>query len=321
MAEVTIATTKIAINYATFLVAQMRMLVNELNKDSAYVNNNRNHILYGIIHTSIYILTLQIEMHIGSNRETDYIALFDLLLIELLGILFPDALRTSLQLPNYKIMLSIIMMFIKNMINIKLFNNQRTSNFIKHNIEEKIYPINITNVLKKTRGTILNDTDKPISLTLNINVYTNLTYITNYDMKLIDLINDTPANKNFFNLFIGLLISDGNDTNTDNIRKIIDDAVFKPVKSEQKTNINPIKEEDPEYVTKLLRRIECPICYTNESNIVLNCGHIICPECSKNPLIVSCPICRIPITTKQSIYYKKYLKYKNKYAILKKELN
>ncbi len=209
------------------------------------------------------------------------------------------------------------------MILIGIFKNQHTADFIKHYIKERQFPINMKNVNEKLIGTILNYTEKLTSLTLNINIYTNLKNITNYDMdkKLIHLINENPANKKFFNILIGLLISNGTDTASINVQQIIDEAIFKPVKPEQKININPVNEADPEYANKLVRRIECPICFMNESNIVLNCGHIICPTCVEQLPEKKCPICKQPISSNQSIYYKKYLKYKNKYAILKKEIN
>ena len=45
---------------------------------------------------------------------------------------------------------------------------------------------------------------------------------------------------------------------------------------------------------------ECPICIEIKSNVVFNCGHIICSECQL-PLDL-CPICREPITTRIKIF-------------------
>jgi len=45
---------------------------------------------------------------------------------------------------------------------------------------------------------------------------------------------------------------------------------------------------------------ECPICVEIKSNVVFNCGHIICNEC-QIPLDL-CPICREPITNRIKIF-------------------
>ena len=45
---------------------------------------------------------------------------------------------------------------------------------------------------------------------------------------------------------------------------------------------------------------ECPICIEIKSNVVFNCGHIICSECQL-PLDL-CPICREPIITRIKIF-------------------
>lgn len=51
---------------------------------------------------------------------------------------------------------------------------------------------------------------------------------------------------------------------------------------------------------KNLTSYECPICIEIKSNVVFNCGHIICSECQL-PLDL-CPICREPITTRIKIF-------------------
>jgi hypothetical protein len=82
--------------------------------------------------------------------------------------------------------------------------------------------------------------------------------------------------------------------------------------------VNEVKDE-PEYAAKLVDRIRCPVCTEHERNIVLNCGHTLCAQCAYDSRISTCPQCRAEITSRQSMYYKKYLKYKAKYMQLSKE--
>jgi hypothetical protein len=88
-------------------------------------------------------------------------------------------------------------------------------------------------------------------------------------------------------------------------------------------------EENPayqEYKTKLFQRIICPVCMNNERNTALGCGHMVCSGCfdiidtGKLAIGRKCPICKQPIESKKSIYFNKYLKYKNKYAMLKNKV-
>jgi hypothetical protein len=69
----------------------------------------------------------------------------------------------------------------------------------------------------------------------------------------------------------------------------------------------------------LAKRMECPICLSNEAHIALTpCGHLVCNICS--PLIATCPICRQNITDRLNIYYNKYMKYKIKFLALRENL-
>ena len=89
----------------------------------------------------------------------------------------------------------------------------------------------------------------------------------------------------------------------------------------------PSVQDTPAYREEFIRRMTCPICLVREKNTVLNCGHLLCAEdtealrATPNPL---CPICRVPITSAQKIFYggyrQKYLKYKAKYLELKNSL-
>lgn len=84
-----------------------------------------------------------------------------------------------------------------------------------------------------------------------------------------------------------------------------------------------VDSSNPEYLKELVEhRIVCPVCLTNEKKIALSCGHMVCAKCSKQikDRDNKCPICRKPIESRQEVFYKKYLKYKNKYLALKNTL-
>ena len=90
------------------------------------------------------------------------------------------------------------------------------------------------------------------------------------------------------------------------------------------SHINPadisVKPIEDTKTCELLNRITCKVCYINEIDTVLNCGHMFCGRCVET--IVQgdskCPECRTPITSKIKNNYNKYVKYKNKYMLLKK---
>lgn len=80
--------------------------------------------------------------------------------------------------------------------------------------------------------------------------------------------------------------------------------------------------DDPRYKS-YKERVRCGVCFENEVDTRLNCGHLICKKCIA--LIQNmprrhhiCPLCRTPVETTKAIFYKKYLKYKIKYLQLKK---
>jgi len=75
-----------------------------------------------------------------------------------------------------------------------------------------------------------------------------------------------------------------------------------------------------ENAERFIKRLECPICHENERKVRLNCGHMLCNMCSSDSRVDKCPVCRAPITTRDRVYYNKYLKYKNKYLALKNKL-
>ena len=81
--------------------------------------------------------------------------------------------------------------------------------------------------------------------------------------------------------------------------------------------VTPVLDTN-EYKSDLVTRMTCPICLDNEKKVRLNCGHMLCEICSDR--VDKCSECREPITTRHTVFYNKYLKYKNKYLVLKKML-
>jgi hypothetical protein len=72
-----------------------------------------------------------------------------------------------------------------------------------------------------------------------------------------------------------------------------------------------------------LEMLRCPVCQENIKDIRLTCGHMVCNMCATRlrDLNQKCPMCRKDITSMDKVYYnKKYLKYKNKYLSLKKDI-
>lgn len=45
---------------------------------------------------------------------------------------------------------------------------------------------------------------------------------------------------------------------------------------------------------------KCPICMMSKKNMVINCGHLYCPDCVK--MMQKCPVCKIQITRIQKVY-------------------
>jgi hypothetical protein len=55
--------------------------------------------------------------------------------------------------------------------------------------------------------------------------------------------------------------------------------------------------EPPEVDFKL-----CSICFLNERDVAINCGHLFCPSCLEQLPEKNCPICRIEIKQKLKIF-------------------
>jgi hypothetical protein len=82
--------------------------------------------------------------------------------------------------------------------------------------------------------------------------------------------------------------------------------------------------ENPDEILRLAENMKCPVCKSNISNLVFECGHFICSECYTTMVQVghnnNCPQCRkssVPRPIFMNEFQKKYIKYKQKYFQLK----
>jgi hypothetical protein len=70
--------------------------------------------------------------------------------------------------------------------------------------------------------------------------------------------------------------------------------------------------------------IKCPVCIGNIKDVRLSpCGHMMCKSCVKTYIDSGnrrCPVCTQPFASFDKVYYSKYLKYKNKYVMLKNKI-
>jgi hypothetical protein len=84
----------------------------------------------------------------------------------------------------------------------------------------------------------------------------------------------------------------------------------------------PVKPIEETQSADLLNRITCKVCYSNEIDTVLNCGHMFCGRCVEIILQGdnTCPICRIHIESRVKTFFNKYMKYKNKFLNLRKQI-
>ncbi len=78
------------------------------------------------------------------------------------------------------------------------------------------------------------------------------------------------------------------------------------------------EEEMTRFNEQIINQSTCSICLNSVVNIRIDCGHLFCSNCVIN--LNECPFCRTQITSLGNIYLKKYLKYRNKYMLLKKSL-
>lgn len=81
--------------------------------------------------------------------------------------------------------------------------------------------------------------------------------------------------------------------------------------------------ENPDEILRLAENMKCPVCKSNISNLVFECGHFICSECHNVMIGMgdnNCPMCRrssVPRPVFMNEFQKKYIKYKQKYFQLK----
>jgi hypothetical protein len=92
---------------------------------------------------------------------------------------------------------------------------------------------------------------------------------------------------------------------TENIAFDVDEIENELIELKEKNRIQTVEIKTLTDVVKKSKNknvisYECPICIEIKSNVVFNCGHIICNECQL-PLDL-CPICREPITTRIKIF-------------------
>ncbi|KAL9651622.1 hypothetical protein ABK040_001567 [Willaertia magna] len=68
----------------------------------------------------------------------------------------------------------------------------------------------------------------------------------------------------------------------------------------QTSSVNNNQELQEQLTEPLRPELECSICMDSKKEVVLNCGHCLCQECSKRSTI--CPICRTRITKTTRIF-------------------
>ena len=100
------------------------------------------------------------------------------------------------------------------------------------------------------------------------------------------------------------------------------DPLQKPItKLESTHKLKHIPTKVPSDPNELIKIAECPICLINIKNIVsIPCGHTMCSDCYSILKHKVCFVCKEQINNTQTIYLKKYLKYKNKYNKLRNDV-
>ena len=78
------------------------------------------------------------------------------------------------------------------------------------------------------------------------------------------------------------------------------------------------EEELKAFNEQIINQSTCPICISRVVNIRIDCGHLFCSNCVVN--LDECPLCKRNIEHLDKIYLKKYLKYRTKYLLLKKNI-
>lgn len=138
-----------------------------------------------------------------------------------------------------------------------------------------------------------------------------LAYAASYkNFNIVQFLFEQGADVNAINLEGKSVLDLARTNNDNNIVNFLTQTIRPKTRLIVDTSVN----DTGDYKT----RMTCPICLTNEKKIKLTCGHMLCKVCSDR--VDKCPECRTPITTRDTVYYNKYLKYKNKYLALKKML-
>ncbi len=322
--------------YVRMLEDQIDQLTNDMSrKNPDYIRGNKNYILYGIIDIFFYLSVLEKNF----NTSVSYINSLFMKMANLIHIL--NYQEPNIVLPDFFVQTTIISLLMDSIVEDGL------GSFVEENIRSRLLPIDLSdsgNFKNNRDGSILNDTENIIS---NF-ILSNVEEITiRLNMYVLEIIRRNEANKNFFKILLALMISIGHNTDITPITQLFPDSFFlqqpqqppqppqppqrqpQPPQPQPQPQPRPPRQPQPpptveqiddtqEYATQLVERIRCPICLINERHIALNCGHTICSECAQNTSLINCPECRKPITQKIKIYYNKYLKYKTKYAQLKK---
>ncbi len=299
--------------YVRMLGDQIDQLNNDMSRKTEYIRGNKTHILYGIIRIILYMSVL------SKRFNTPFPVMNELFtkMGSLIGKL--KNLEPDIVLPNFAVAIAIIALFMDSIVDLEYGIN------VEENIRRGLLPIDLSdsgNFNNNRDGSILNNTEHAISRLLSF-VREILRQLNTNSLTII-ISNDT--NKNFFKILLGLMISMGRNTDITSINQLVLDFFSAQPQLPQPPPPQPpppppkVEQVDDtqEYATQLVERIRCPICLTNERHIALDCGHTICPECAQNTSLINCPECRKPITQRKKIFYNKYLKYKTKYAQLKK---
>ncbi len=289
----------------TIALGQQIDFINEQPTD--YFRANQNHILCGIIHITLYYTTLQklgIPIPLINGIWEKVFSLFKKLQYTNNGFIYTQITH-----------LNIINTFIDNLIEKNLFVEMITKN-----IQSSIMPIDVSegsNLKQRNIGTILNATENDI----NIGLSKVSDYLDKLD-KIFNLLKIQNSNnfEVFFLIIMGLLINYGNNLDIDpSIKKLIDGKINPAKTNSTSPAVREVQLDEEQYIKELALRIRCPICYTNECNVALNCGHMLCKICSES--INTCPFCFKQIVTRLDLYYNKYLKYKTKYLALQNTYN
>ncbi len=313
-------------------------------KTEEQIRYNQDHILCGIIHICLYISFLKIYKN---NPQADT------LLLKVYSLLT----KLKYQIPNV-IMNPMILGSIISLLTDRLI--MYTKDLISNNYDRMILPINISPtgyLLNNIKGSILNDTERGISILLSVVIKEQL---NDLGPNLLNFIRLDQNNKYAFRTIIGLIQSNGRKNQPALIEQLIEDIISGRIQQIEPAipaaaapipaaiapvpaaiapvpaaiapihaapipagayEPKPVIDNDPQYAEDVVNRITCPVCYQNERDTILNCGHTLCSRCAHTPAIRKCPMCNQVITSRNRMYLQKYLKYKNKYIMLKNKNN